>query len=150
MSIKAMSWVWDNSPYEGVGLLVHLALADFADDQGVCWPSQKRISDKCKSSERHVRRIIKQMIEDGQILLIEKSNGVTTNNKYRLLMDRTSRPALDIGQDLQDIITGHLSPVATGHRSPANHHITINNHQRKGPPEEVKKLFEEIRRSKRA
>ena len=56
MSIKAMSWVWDNSPYEGVGLLVHLALADFADDQGVCWPSQKRISDKCKSSERHVRR----------------------------------------------------------------------------------------------
>ena len=91
MSIKAMSWVWDNSPYEGVGLLVHLALADFADDQGVCWPSQKRISDKCKSSERHVRRIIKQMVDDGQIMIVEKSNGVTTNNKYRLLMDRTSQ-----------------------------------------------------------
>lgn len=149
MSIKAMSWVWDNSPYEGVGLLVHLALADFADDQGVCWPSQKRISDKCKSSERHVRRIIKQMIEDGQILLVEKSNGVTTNNRYRLLMDRTSRPALDIGQDLQDMLTGQLSPVATGHRSPANHHITINNRQRSGPPEEVKKMMAELRRRKR-
>ncbi len=128
MSIKAMSWVWDNSPYEGVGLLVHLALADFADDQGVCWPSQKRISDKCKSSERHVRRIIKQMVDDGQIMIVEKSNGVTTNNKYRLLMDRTSRPVFDIGQDFQDILTGQTSPVATGHRSPANHHITINNH----------------------
>ena len=112
MSIKAMSWVWDNSPYEGVGLLVHLALADFADDQGVCWPSQKRISDKCKSSERHVRRIIKQMVDDGQIMIVEKSNGVTTNNKYRLLMDRTSRPVFDIGQDFQDILTGQSSPVA--------------------------------------
>lgn len=146
MSIKAMSWVWDNSPYEGVGLLVHLALADFADDQGVCWPSQKRISDKCKSSERHVRRIIKQMVDDGQIMIVEKSNGVTTNNKYRLLMDRTSRPVFDIGQDFQDILTGQSSPVATGHRSPAKHHITINNHQRKGPPEEVKKLMQELRR----
>ncbi len=148
MSIKAMSWVWDNSPYEGVGLLVHLALADFADDQGVCWPSQKRISDKCKSSERHVRRVIKQMIDDGQILLVEKSNGVTTNNKYRLLMDRTSRPVFDIGQDFQDLLTGQPSPVATGHRSPANHHITINNHQRSGPPEEVKKMIEELRRKR--
>lgn len=146
MSIRAMSWVWDNSPYEGVGLLVHLALADFADDSGLCWPSQKRIADKCKSSERHVRRIIKEMMIDGQILLVEKSNGVTTNNKYRLMLDRTSRPVYNVGQDICDTPTGHLSPVATGHLSPANHHITINNHQRKGPPEDVIQILNDLRR----
>lgn len=152
MSIRAMSWVWENSPYEGVGLLVHLSLADFSDDYGVCWPSQKRIADKCKSSERHVRRVIAQMITDGQIVLLSKSNGSTTNNRYELTFmnsHRTPRPAdkqTKITQDFQDIVAGHLSPAEAGHRSPDNHHITINNHHEKnGPPIDVKLLIEQLR-----
>lgn len=152
MSIKAMSWVWDNSPYDGVGLLVHLALADFADDNGYCWPSQKRIADKCKSSERHVRRIIAQMIDDGQLYIVVKSNGVTTNNKYQLVfnnMDRTPRPVYKVGQDIQNKPIGHFSPVGTGHLSPANHHITTNNHQKVTTiPKDFKEMIKKMGKEK--
>jgi len=46
MSIKLSSWVWENSPLEGTSLLIHLALADGANDAGVTWPSVQTIATK--------------------------------------------------------------------------------------------------------
>ncbi len=45
------------------------------------------------------------------------------------------------GQPLQPVRRDEVE--AGGH---PNHHITINNHQRKGPPEEVKLLMEKLRK----
>lgn len=50
MSVKVSSWVWglesltDNAP-----LLVLLALADAANDEGYCWHNQKTL---CKKSRQ--------------------------------------------------------------------------------------------------
>ena len=38
MSIKRMNAVWNLSKQSGSALLVLLALADRADDDGFCWP----------------------------------------------------------------------------------------------------------------
>jgi hypothetical protein len=91
LSIKIMSWVWENSPYEGSALLIHLALADHANDDGTCWPSQTGIAGKARCSDRYVRQVTSQMIDDG-LLQIEVSSNGRTNHRYKVI-HRNSVPA---------------------------------------------------------
>ena len=83
-----MSWVWDNSPYEGKALLIHLAMADFANDAGILWPSQVTLAKKSRSTDRHVRDVISDMVRDGLVELVTASNGRETH-KYRLIARNT-------------------------------------------------------------
>jgi hypothetical protein len=48
MSIKILSMVWDTGPEDKAELLVLLALADFCDDSGVCWPAVSSIARKSR------------------------------------------------------------------------------------------------------
>jgi Helix-turn-helix domain len=67
MSIRVMTAVWDQTPYEGGELLVLLALADWADDQGRCWPSVPAIAQKARLKERQVYNILQKFRADGII-----------------------------------------------------------------------------------
>jgi len=42
MSIKVMSYVWEASKAKGSELLLLLAIADHAADDGYCWPGIPR------------------------------------------------------------------------------------------------------------
>jgi DNA-binding IscR family transcriptional regulator len=64
MSIRVMTAVWDHSPYESGELLVLLALADWADDQGRCWPSVPAIAQKARLKERQVYNILQKFRAD--------------------------------------------------------------------------------------
>lgn len=75
MSIRIMTAVWQSSPYTGDRLLIHLALADFANDEGECWPSQPTIARKARCSVRHVRTTINTMIADGIVEITEQRVG---------------------------------------------------------------------------
>tara|TARA_R110000868_G_scaffold332670_1_gene593672 strand:+ start:505 stop:966 length:462 start_codon:yes stop_codon:yes gene_type:complete len=150
MSVKAMTYVWENSPYNGNALIVHLALADHADDQGICWPSQQYLANKCKISVRQIRRIIHQMIADSYLFIEQQSRAGVSNNRYRLLFKKPQvTDVLSNFEDDREWPVGEVTAVASG-RGQAdghpNHHITINNHQRKGPPEEVKELLDRLRK----
>ena len=113
MSIKIMTWVWGNSPLEGKALLIHLAMADHAGDDGMCWPSQEGLAAKSRSSVRYVRDVINDMIDTGLLDLVEASNG-RKNHLYKLRADfrRHSVPAEldDTAPELDDIGTGTLPP----------------------------------------
>ena len=63
MSIKIMTRVWDNAPYEGNKLLILLALADFADEDGQCWPSQAVLASKARCTVEYVRMATKAMVD---------------------------------------------------------------------------------------
>lgn len=91
MSIKIMSWVWDHSPYDGKALLLHLALADFANDAGECWPSQTTLAAKARCTERHVRDTVSQMVLHGYVEIVEHSNGVHPN-RYKLIARNSVPP----------------------------------------------------------
>ena len=67
MSIRMMTAVWDSTPYEGGELLVLLALADWADDQGRCWPSVPSIAQKARMKERQVYNILRKLRDDAII-----------------------------------------------------------------------------------
>jgi hypothetical protein len=88
MSLAATRWAW-SAPIENSGQrLVLLNLADRANKQGECWPSQKRIARDTKLSERSVRGRMKELEEIG---LIErrhrKNDGGRTSDLTILMMD---------------------------------------------------------------
>ena len=151
MSVRAMSYVWDYSPYSGNSLIVHLALADHCDDQGICWPSQKYLAAKCKISERQIRRIIYQLVTDGFLFVDVRGREGKNNNRYRLIFKKvqvTGDP-LDIKDDAirpvqQDIAVACPTGQAGGlynHHKPS---ITIIN--RNPPPKEVIEILKKIRK----
>jgi hypothetical protein len=85
MSIKLMTWVWDNSKYEGARLLLHLSMADHANDEGWFYAGQKRLASRARCSIDYVRLTCNQMIEDGYLLIDRKGNGRGMATQYVLL-----------------------------------------------------------------
>jgi hypothetical protein len=83
MSIYVTSQVWKNAPVDGSALLVLLALADFADDDGVCWPAVCTIAQKARISERSAQRSIRKMADDG-LIEIDDNAGPKGANRYRV------------------------------------------------------------------
>jgi hypothetical protein len=114
MSIKIMSLVWDTSPYEGKALLIHLSLADHANDEGICWPSQATLARKARCTERHVRSITRQMQADGWVEIVVESNG-RDSHRYLLTIPapRKSVPprkSTTPSPEIHDTITGNPAP----------------------------------------
>lgn len=101
MSIAVMTKVWASSPAKGTALLVLLALADHADDDGNCYPSIDSLAAKCRMSTRNLNYILAQLQERGD-LFVQRNAGPRGCNRYRLVLDR-KRAALD----------GHPTPEAS-------------------------------------
>jgi hypothetical protein len=78
MSIKLMAAVWEDEQLDQAETLTMLALADWANDQGKCWPSLKQLVRKTRLSERGLREIIKRLVEQ-EVLVKEDVAGKGTN-----------------------------------------------------------------------
>ena len=82
-----MNWAWQQSLAPTLKLVL-MALADAADDHGVCWPSVSSLAKKCSVSTRTVQRSLRVLI-DGGLLTAEprrRRDGSSTSNRYRLLI----------------------------------------------------------------
>jgi biotin operon repressor len=67
MSVKALSAVWEDSQAVGADLLVLLAMADWANHSGLCYPSYKQIAEKARVSRASVAKAITHLVELGEI-----------------------------------------------------------------------------------
>ena len=87
MSIRIMAQLWDLE-INSTDKFVALALADHADDSGICWPGQSGIAKKCGMSERTVIRAINSL-EEKRIIAVDRrinpDNGHKLNNIYKFL-----------------------------------------------------------------
>ena len=81
MSIKIMSRVWEFGPEKQADRFVLLAIADYANDDGECWPSITGICRKTCMSERGVQTIIRRLEAQGW-LDIETGKGRRNCNLY--------------------------------------------------------------------
>lgn len=75
MAIEFIQAVWEMSAYRAEKLLVQLACADWANDAGEFWPSYDEIAHKARVTKPGAIGIIQQLLDDGDIVLIEKSDG---------------------------------------------------------------------------
>ena len=84
MSIRVMSQIWSASAQQGTLLLMLLALADFANDDGVAWPSVPALARKCRVSERQARRLLRDLEAAGEIVS-EAGSGRKHTSSYQLI-----------------------------------------------------------------
>lgn len=91
MSLEAMAKVWKESPRKGSALLLLLAIADYANEQGAAWPSVDTLAAKCRMSRRNVQVLCETLAKDGDIS-IDLNAGPNSCNIYRL--SRISKDAV--------------------------------------------------------
>jgi len=90
-----MTWVWDNSKYEGAKLLLHLSMADHANDEGWFYAGQKRLATRARCSIDYVRKACNEMITDGYLLIESKGNGRGMATQYVLQRPNTVGPLIE-------------------------------------------------------
>ena len=85
MSVHVSSWLWRNSTAKGSELLLLLAIADWADDNGKAWPSVDTLSQKTRLSKRQTQSIVRQLEAD-KLLITHPNQGPNGVNIYQIIM----------------------------------------------------------------
>src|SRR5262245_24990767 len=81
-----MARVWAHSQQKGGELLVMLALADFANDGGECWPSIPVLAQKARLSERQTRRVLNTLEVADEIRRSRSNGGRNRRSHYFIIV----------------------------------------------------------------
>lgn len=85
MSIKLLDRGWRFSKTKGGDLLVLLGIADFANDDGIAYPSIPTLARKARLTPRNAQRAIRRLVASGE-LLIEEGKGPHRTHLYRIIL----------------------------------------------------------------
>jgi len=88
MSIKVMSWAWEQA-LPPLTKLILMAIADHADDSGYAWPGYRGIAKKCGASYRSIQRHV-HFLELQGILKVDarqRPDGSSSSNGYTVVMN---------------------------------------------------------------
>ena len=144
MSIKIMTKVWDESTKKGSTLLLLLAIADHADDNGFCWPGIARLAHKIRMSPQSVMRKVQELERDGELAVVRQQG---EHNWYVIRIRLTDAEVQEIfaKRDLEwtsDKLTpvSHvIPPPTTCDTSPVSELCNPNLHEpsvnRQSPPD---------------
>jgi hypothetical protein len=83
MSIRMMTQVWDQSQHKGSELLLLLAIADNANDQGVAYPSVRTLAKKTRLHPHHVKKLLRVLEASGE-LVTHIGTGPRGCNEYEI------------------------------------------------------------------
>lgn len=102
MSVYVTRYVWEHSRVSGTKLLVLLALADFATDEGLAWPSIEALAQKARISVRNAQYILRELEEAGEIE-ITRNAGRGKTNLYRIVCEKVQGLAPFEGERVQEV-----------------------------------------------
>ena len=90
MSIRIMSHVWNMEIDDSTAKLTLMALADFSDDEGYCYPSYEVLAKKISKSKRTAIRAVEKLTELGflQKEKRELKDGTSSANLYKILSEK--------------------------------------------------------------
>ena len=110
MSLRALTWAWEQELTNPSEKLVLLAIADHANDDGMCWPSMSHVAERCLLSTRQIQRITEQLVDYGLVTRERRKrpDGTLGTYTYTLNIHRTPMSGP----------TGHPRPVV--HRTPVS------------------------------
>lgn len=157
MSVKHIGLVLDNFTAAPALKLVAIILADHADSDGVCWPSYRKIAERANMSERNVRRLVKQLLDEGVVTKLRTGTLIKTGDKVQRVSNAyrvnahaiQGRKLLKLSPDELGISDGfgHLEVAKSGHsrwtgvstKSSKKHQ---SNHHQDQPVDNLQKLDE--------
>lgn len=89
MSVKVMTAVFERYPVGGGEMILALALADHADDDGTrVFPSIDSLMVKTRQARRTVQYQLRRMEESGWLILVNSGNGGRNQHReYRINLD---------------------------------------------------------------
>jgi len=99
MSIQAVAWAIRQRVGSPTGKVLLMCLANYADENGECWPSQATISAEAELGERAARDWLKTLEDRGFIerQRRNRSDGSRTSDLIRLCLNRPlETPASDL------------------------------------------------------
>lgn len=135
MSVRVSTLVWGRSKAKGHVLMLLLALADQANDDGYCWPKQSTLARRLRlGSDRAVRKAIDAAEQLGELSTIHRTNeGRFIGNAYQInlevlrsqedIWDAPPEPQFRPSTDHRNhssATTGTTVPVTTGTTVPNN------------------------------
>lgn len=103
VSLKVSQYVWKYSKHRGTTKLLLLALADFANDSGICWPSANTLSGRIGETERHTRALLKKLVEDGD-LIVAPGGGRGNTTKYGIATGMSEGQRSKLNSVLQNTV----------------------------------------------
>lgn len=129
MSIRVMTQIWDCGAYEGGTLLVLLAMADWAQDDGTrVFPTMETLAEKARLSVRGAQNCVARLKRDGVIIeVVAPRRGKAT--EYKIMLDRVKELHRN---DCTATVTGEVESengvqsATVGVQSDVSH---IDNHQ---------------------
>jgi hypothetical protein len=120
-----MSQVWKLSKAKASALLLELAIADYAHDDGSgAYPSIETLAKKIRMSGRQVQRLVQTLQDMGELSLSEPNSHRTPEYTVTPGGDKMSPP---VGQDVTRGVTQLCRPRGDMAMSPdpsLNHHLT--------------------------
>lgn len=147
MSIRLMTAVWEREDLASTHKLVLLALADWANDEGLCWPSISRLAIKTSMAGRSVQRIIRQL-EDMKFIRREEEIG--KGNRYWISIPLTEcHPCISVTPPLTEC---HPTPDTVSPNTSEIHQLTTKDIKRELPgwmPKDAWDGWLEMRKAKR-
>ena len=93
MSIKVSSEVWKGSRNKSGNLLVLLALADHANDQGFAWPGVPLLAREARLCQRHTRRCLKELVASGEMEILPRQ-APSGKTLYKIRLDQLAQDNL--------------------------------------------------------
>ena len=111
MSVRTISRVWEGSTHSGSELLMLLAIADFADDEGRAYPSISTLATKCRTKPRYAIVLLEALGRSGE-LEIQKHKGPMgrggRTNLYRVVLSKLIRKLPEVVNQSAQVNQGAL------------------------------------------
>ena len=130
------AWWLDHPDLDADGLAVLAALSTYADDMGVCWPSQATLAGKLKRSRPTVNRILGRLEALGLVAIEHRrsASGGRLSCRYRLALTVTGSAGASAGEGARvdspaDSATDSPCPAAS-HEQPEPEQIPDTLHRR--------------------
>lgn len=121
MSIYVLTRVWRESQHKGGTLLVLLAIADYADDDGIAFPSVVTLAKKARMSQRNVQYALRVLTKSGELQVTAPENG-RKSRTFRVQTLRAVQPRAPWGATggKRGVQKGAITPVKEPSIEPAD------------------------------
>ena len=126
------AWWLDHPDLDADGLAVLAALSTYADEAGVCWPSQATLADKLKRSRPTVNRILGRLEALGLVSIEHRrsANGGRLSCRYRLALLAENAAGEGAGVNIPADSAADSPCSAASHKQPEPEQIPDTLHRR--------------------